>query len=306
MPAIAPDFHATLNIYLDVSSGRFVPCLFRRDRYSTQTVALQFVAGDIVQLRLHLIGTPATLGGAAPIARWQGSITWAMKAEATATADVLALADSFTLLAAAPDDEAGEYYAATLNLNTTTLLAAMAAANGRALKTRLDIEFLLRDTDNVVVSRLTFGNTISVEPQAWTGAESQPPADALPTYPAPGEIPSQSQINQSISNGLADITTTIPGIVASAVLAQSGQLLTGTTNIPSAAGAIAITFPTPFSATPNITNALIAKPDAASNDIFVATIYSISPTGFTASLSAPPNNPNYTLHWAAILPPTAT
>lgn len=72
------------------------------------------------------------------------------------------------------------------------------------------------------------------------------------------------------------------------------------TPITSGADSVAVTFATPFSTTPKITGCFVSVPDGGAALVATVQKSSVSPTGFTAYLSAPAPSSGYYLTWSAL------
>lgn len=172
-------FARTFDLFIDVAKTGGKPCLLIRKSGATDPETPSLMQGDVLTLRLffrEVLSGEFADSTATTIATGD-VITLAAKKDVDQT-DLLFSASSFT---AGTDTTYGAYYAATLDLTTAELEAALDAAED-TLTVPVDIE--VQNAANT--RRSTFRFTVDVVQQVYAGETD--PAPAEPSYPAPAAI----------------------------------------------------------------------------------------------------------------------
>ena len=170
----AAEWLKTLNLSLDLDADG--PPLVRVTSTTAVPAAMpRLMQGDCRTLRLYFGGRTPSTNAWTPYALTTGdTITLAAK-KADGTGDVLFSADTF---AKGGSDEV-PYYAATLDLHTTNLDAAM---TGRELAVRIDIE--IQTATGAVRATLQLDAVVSAEVYDGT----PPSVDGAPVYYTAAQI----------------------------------------------------------------------------------------------------------------------
>jgi hypothetical protein len=168
----------TIDLIYDVLASASTPLLRVEGNSISQGNAPVLIAGDCVNLRIFLRQKNPTTSALDAVSIPSGfAIVFAGKELATGpTGALLFSCTDFVETGIGAD----LHYAATLNLNTTQLLAAVASAS--EVKVRCDLQ--IQNADNS--RRYTMQADFTVRNQAYAGEGA--PASGDPLYPLPSQI----------------------------------------------------------------------------------------------------------------------